>query len=115
MTGVNTDFSNVGVKAIDDYTVQYSLTRPEPFWNSKTTNSILFPVNEEFLNSQGKDYGAATPSGILYNGPYILKNFTSKSVIEYEKNPNYWDKEKVKIEKVKLTYYDGSDQESLIP
>ncbi len=39
---------------------------------------------------------------------------TSKSLIEYEKNPNYWDKEKVKIEKVKLTYYDGSDQESLI-
>ena len=49
VTGANTDFSNVGVKAVDDYTVQYTLTRPEPFWNSKTTNSILFPVNEEFL------------------------------------------------------------------
>ena len=40
-----------------------------------------------------------TPAGILYNGPYILKTLTSKSLIEYEKNPNYWDKEKVKIEK----------------
>ena len=45
VTGTNSDFSNVGVKALDDYTVQYTLTRPEPFWNSKTTNSILFPVN----------------------------------------------------------------------
>ena len=44
----------------------------------------------------------------------FLKTLTSKSLIEYEKNPNYWDKEKVKIEKIKLTYYDGSDQESLI-
>ena len=73
----------------------------------------MLPVNEEFLNSQGKDYGAATPSGILYNGPYILKNFTSKSVIG-TKNPNYWDKDNVKIDHVKLTFYDGSDQESLI-
>ena len=66
------------------------------------------------MKASGKDYGAVTPAGILYNGPYILKTLTSKSLIEYEKNPNYWDKEKVKIEKIKLTYYDGSDQESLI-
>ena len=42
VTGAKYDFSNVGVKALDDYTVEYTLTRPEPFWNSKTTNSILF-------------------------------------------------------------------------
>lgn len=58
--------------------------------------------------------GAPTPSGILYNGPYFLKSLTSKSVIEYEKNPNYWDKDNVKIDNIKLTFYDGSDQESLI-
>ncbi|MDS9025475.1 ABC transporter substrate-binding protein, partial [Streptococcus pneumoniae] len=62
----------------------------------------------------GKDYGAPTPSSILYNGPYFLKSLISKSVIEYEKNPNYLDKENVKIDNVKLTFYDGSDQESLI-
>ena len=58
------------------------------------------------LKLQARTYGAVSPSGILYNGPYILKTLTSKSLIEYEKDPNYWDKEKVKIEKVKLTYYD---------
>ena len=114
VTGVTNDFSTVGVKALDDYTVEYTLTRPEPYWNSKTTNSILFPVNEEFLKSKDKDFGTLTPDSILYNGPYLLKDFTSKSSIEYVKNPRYYDHDKVTIEKVKLAYFDGSDQEMTI-
>ena len=114
VSGETNDFSTVGVKALDDYTVEYTLNKPESFWNSKVTTATMLPVNEEFLNATGKDYGAPTPSGILYNGPYFLKSLISKSVIEYEKNPNYWDKENVKIDNVKLTFYDGSDQESLI-
>ncbi|MFS9353897.1 peptide ABC transporter substrate-binding protein [Streptococcus oralis subsp. tigurinus] len=114
VTGVTNDFSTVGVKALDYYTVEYTLTRPEPYWNSKTTNSILFPVNEEFLKSKDKDFGTLTPDSILYNGPYLLKDFTSKSSIEYVKNPHYYDHDKVTIEKVKLAYFDGSDQEMTI-
>ena len=114
ITGVDSDFSKVGVKAIDDQTVEYTLARPEPYWNSKTTNSILFPVNEEFLNSKGKDFGTLSPDSILYSGPYLLKDFTSKSSIEYVKNPHYYDHDKVSIEHVKLAYFDGSDQELTI-
>ena len=114
VTGATDDFTTVGVKALDDYTVEYTLTRPEPYWNSKTTNSILFPVNEEFLKSKDKDFGTLTPDSILYNGPYLLKDFTSKSSIEYVKNPHYYDRDKVTIEKVKLAYFDGSDQEMTI-
>lgn len=114
VTGVTNDFTTVGVKALDDYTVEYTLTRPEPYWNSKTTNSILFPVNEEFLKSKDKEFGTLTPDSILYNGPYLLKDFTSKSSIEYVKNPHYYDHDKVTIEKVKLAYFDGSDQEMTI-
>ena len=114
ITGADSDFSKVGVKAIDDQTIEYTLARPEPYWNSKTTNSILFPVNEEFLNSKGKDFGTLSPNSILYSGPYLLKDFTSKSSIEYVKNPHYYDHDKVSIERVKLAYFDGSDQELTI-
>ena len=114
ITGADSDFSKVGVKAIDDQTIEYTLARPEPYWNSKTTNSILFPVNEEFLNSKGKDFGTLSPDSILYSGPYLLKDFTSKSSIEYVKNPHYYDHDKVSIERVKLAYFDGSDQELTI-
>ncbi len=104
------DFSEVGIKAIDDQTVQYTLNKPESFWNSKTTMGILAPVNEEFLTSKGSDFAKATdPSSILYNGPFLLKSLVAKSSVEFEKNPNYWDKDNVHIDKVKLSFWDGQD------
>ncbi|EGV14962.1 oligopeptide-binding protein SarA [Streptococcus infantis X] len=104
------DFSEVGIKAIDDQTVQYTLNKPETFWNSKTTMGILAPVNEEFLTSKGSDFAKATdPSSILYNGPFLLKSLVAKSSVEFEKNPNYWDKDNVHIDKVKLSFWDGQD------
>lgn len=113
LSGANKDFSNVGVKAIDDYTLQYTLKKPEPYWNSKTTYGLLFPVNEDFLKNKGKDFGKSTdPTSILYNGPFILKSLTAKSSIELTKNENYWDKKNVHFDSIKLSYYDGSDQES---
>lgn len=112
--GKTKDFSTVGVKAIDDYTVEYTLVRPEPYWNSKTTNGILFPLNEEFLESKGDKFGEVATGGILYNGPFLLKSLTSKSSMEFIKNKNYWDKDKVSLDEIKLTYYDGSDQDALV-
>ena len=104
------DFAEVGIKAIDDQTIQYTLNKPESFWNSKTTMGVLAPVNEEFLTSKGSDFAKATdPSSILYNGPFLLKSLVAKSSVEFEKNPNYWDKDNVHIDKVKLAYWDGQD------
>ena len=114
LSGANKDFSNVGIKAVDDYTLQYTLSQPEPYWNSKLTYSVTWPVNGEFLKSKGKDFGKSTdPTSILYNGPYLLKALTTKSSIEFTKNENYWDKDHVYFDNIKLTYDDGSDQESL--
>ncbi len=111
--GTTKDFSEVGIKAVDKYTVQYTLNQPESYWNSKTTYGILQPVNADFLKSQGDDFGSVDPSSILYNGAFILKSVTSKSSIEFEKNESYWDADKVSIDNIKLTYSDGSDPESL--
>lgn len=113
VNGKTKDFSTVGVKAVDDHTLQYTLNQPESFWNSKLTTSTMMPVNAKFLESAGKDFGSVKPTGILYNGPYIMKSFTSKSQIELDKNPNYYDKKNVHIDTVKLTYFDGSDQDYL--
>lgn len=111
--GNTKDFASVGVKAVDDYTLQYTLSKPETFWNSKLTYGIMYPINEEFLKSKGKDFGQPSADSILYNGAYILANNTAKSVIEYHKNDSYWDKKHVYIDNVKFTYYDGSNPDSL--
>jgi len=126
VNGEITDFTQVGIKATDDYTLEYTLNGPESYWNSKTAYSILYPINKEFLETKGAGcklgspvpstctFGQPQPDSILYNGPYILTNFTSKSVIEYTANANYWDKKNVFIPTVKLVYYDGTDPDSLL-
>ena len=114
VSGKNKDFSAVGVKAVDDHTLQITLNQPESYWNSKLTLGITFPVNEKFVKSKGDKFAQASDtSSLLYNGPYILKSFTSKSSIEMTKNENYWDKDKVYVSDVKLEFYDGQDQSKL--
>ena len=114
INGKTNDFSTVGIKATDDYTLVYTLNNPESFWNSKTTMGVLAPINEDFLASKGDDFGKPTDvTSILYNGPYLLKSLTSKSSIEMTKNQNYWDKGNVFIDDIKLTFFDGQDADSL--
>ncbi|MBE6114241.1 MAG: peptide ABC transporter substrate-binding protein [Erysipelotrichaceae bacterium] len=122
--GTIADFSQVGVEAVDKYTVKYTFTEPTPFFHTMTTYGLLYPVNRSFLESKGEgcklgapdtancSFGTTDPTGILYNGAYLLKNYTAKSVIEYKANPEYYDLENVYIENVKLIYSDGSDPDS---
>ncbi len=124
--GTITDFAEVGVKAVDDYTLVYTLSSSVPYFYTMTTYGILLPINQEFLESKGVgcklgepdvnncEFGAVAPDSILYNGGYILTSLTSKSIIEYTKNANYWDAEHVYINKVTLLFDDGADLYSVI-
>ncbi|WP_206611272.1 peptide ABC transporter substrate-binding protein [Lacticaseibacillus hulanensis] len=113
VTGKTKDFSTVGVKALNDHTVQYTLNAPETYWNSKLTYGVMYPVQAKFLASKGKNFGKVGTDGILYNGPFVLSNFTSKSVMQYKKNDSYWDKKNVHLSSVKLTYNDGTNPDGL--
>lgn len=115
------DWDAVGIETPDDYTVVYKMAAPTPYFPSMTTYSILFPVNKEFLESKGAGcalgapnaenctFGALEAEGILYNSAYVISNYTSKSVIEFTKNDNYWDAENVFIKNIKLTYTADND------
>lgn len=111
--GKVTDFAQVGVKAKSDYVLEYTMDKPVPFFDTLLTYNAYYPINGEFVAAKGKDWGKPEKNGILYNGGYILSNFTSKSVIEYDVNPYYWDKANLTIQKVKMVYYDGKDPDSL--
>jgi len=119
-------FDQVGVEAVDDYTLKYTLETSTPYFDTMTTYGILFPINQEFLESKGAgcklgepdtencDFGTAQPDGILYNGGYILTENTSKSQIKYVKNDDYWDADKVYLESITYYYDDGSDRYSTV-
>ncbi len=113
LRGKITDFSQVGVKAAGDYVLEYTLEKPTPYFDTMLTCNAYYPVNGEFLRSKGVDFGKVDKNGILYNGAYVLSKYTSKSVIEYDANPGYWDKDHVYIKHVKYMYFDGSDPNSL--
>ena len=120
--GKTTDFSTVGVEAVDEKTVKYTLTTPTPFFNTIVANNAFWPVNRDFLESKGDGcklgdpdtsncgYGAPTdPSSILYNGAYIIDELVSKSSQKLHKNEAYWDAEHVYVNKISRVYNDGSD------
>jgi oligopeptide transport system substrate-binding protein len=123
--GTITDFSQVGVTAVDDYTLKYTLAEPTPYFHTMTTYGVLFPINKEFLESKGTGcklgapdpanckFGTTVGDSILYNGAYLLSVNTPKSEVRYIPNPSYWDKKNVFIPNVKLVFYDGSDPDSL--
>ena len=115
------EWDKVGVKAVDDYTVKYTMEKPIPYFDSMTTYTVLFPVNKDFLESKGEgcklgspdkkkcEFGAVKLDSILYNGGFILTENTAKSQRVMTKNDSYWDKDNVHISKVTEVYDDGKD------
>ena len=101
-------WEDVGIKA-DGNTLTYTLTGPCAYFDGMTTYSILYPINAEFLESKGSDFGAVTPDSILYNGCYILSSLVPSQEVRFDANPNYYDKDNVHVQHVVVTYTNGED------
>lgn len=101
-------WEDVGVKA-DGQTLTYTLTKGCGYFDGMTTYSILWPINAQFLESKGSDFGAVKPDSILYNGCYILTSLVANQEVKFAKNQNYWDKGNVHVTDVTVAFTDGSD------
>lgn len=110
--GKITDFSQVGVKAKDDYTLEYTLKRPTPYFLSMLTYVCFFPVNGKFLSEVGDKFGTDNQN-LLYNGAYLLQTFEPQNCRIFIKNEKYWDKDNVYI--TKLTYKYNKEADTLSP
>lgn len=93
------DVDTLGVKAIDEYTLEVQLERPVPYFLAMTSVSIFFPQNEAFVTEQGDQYGLEADT-TLYNGPYVVSEWNHGSGFVMKKNENYWDKENVKTDTI---------------
>ena len=101
-------WEDVGIKA-DGNQLTYTLTGPCGYFDGMTTYSILWPINAEFLESKGSDFGAVEPDSILYNGCYILSSLVPAQEVRFDANPNYYDAKNVFVQHVVVTYSDGKD------
>ena len=82
-------FSEVGVKAVNEYTVRYTLTEECPYFNTYLINGGFYPLSRKLYNEMGADF-AASPAMMWYNGAYYLQS-VSESKISFKKNSSYWD------------------------
>ena len=101
--GEVTDFKEVGVKAVDEHTVEYTLEASTPYFLSMLNYVCFFPVNGEFLAEKGTDFGT-TRENFLYNGAYILDKFEPQKERVLVKNDSYWDKDNVLIDRIRYKY-----------
>jgi oligopeptide transport system substrate-binding protein len=101
--GKLTDFGQVGVKAPDKYTVQYTLEKPVPYFLSMLTYVCFLPLNGKFFASVGNRFGTDNKT-ILYNGAYLLDTFEPQVGRTLVRNSKYWDKDHVYIPRMIFKY-----------
>ena len=120
LNGEVTDFAEIGVKAIDDYTLEYTLEAPFPAFLSMMGYGCFAPLNRAFYKAQGGTFSVdgdeytsgnygTSPANIAYCGAYLVKNFTEKNVTSYVANPSYWNAEAVNTPNINFYFNDGSD------
>ena len=126
INGVTADFSTVGVKALDDYTLEYTLVDPCPFFTTMLGYGVFAPLSRDYYTSQGGQFGAdynaeaetylygKDPDHIAYNGPYLVTNATAENTIVFQANPSYWNTDHINIHTVNWYYNDGTDATSFM-
>lgn len=106
--GQEPDYSEVGVVAKDDKTLEITLAHPVPFFIDIVTTRIFFPQRQDLVE-QYQDTYSTSPETAPQCGPFILKDWVINSEQNYVKNDNYWDKDNVKLSKYKVSIIKDSN------
>ncbi|MBQ3090496.1 MAG: peptide ABC transporter substrate-binding protein [Oscillospiraceae bacterium] len=121
ITGEITDFSQVGVKAIDDYTLEYTLCQPTSYFVTMLGYGCFAPMSRTYYTQCGGQFGAdfdstaegytygTSPDTIAYCGPYTVSNFTAENTIVFKANPSYWNADNITMKSLTWLYNDGED------
>ncbi len=91
----------VGVKAVDTYTVEYTLTQPTPYFESFLLTELFLPNNKEFSDGLGEKFGT-TPENLLYCGAYYLDTWQRNKEFVLVKNEEYYDAEEITVDTIVL-------------
>ncbi len=98
----------LGIKAIDDKTVEVTLDRPmEVLLSAIGMQTNLAPLRQDVVEEYGNEF-AATADKNVYSGPFVLTS-TENNVYVFEKNPEFWDADNIKLDKVEINYIEKPD------
>ncbi|MGB2078652.1 MAG: ABC transporter substrate-binding protein [Vibrio sp.] len=88
----------LGVKALDDYTLEFTLDKPVPYFVAMTAHTVMMPINQAVVEKFGDDW--TKPGNMVSNGAYKLTNWVINERLEMTRNENYWDNQHTVIDKV---------------
>lgn len=104
--GELSDFGSVGVKAIDDQTLEVRLKGPTPHFLSMLKHYSFYPVNpgvvEKFGGMADRQSGWSTVENYVGNGPFVLKEWNTNDFLEVQRNPQYWDADNVALNGIRF-------------
>ena len=104
----NMDVEELGVKAVDDNTLEVTLEHPTSYFLSLIGSSGQFaPLRQDIVEKYGTDF-AATSEKNVYSGPFVMTS-SEDNVWTFEKNDNYWDKDSIILDKCELNYVENTD------
>lgn len=99
--GTITDLEQVGVKALDSHTLEFTLEAPTKQFLSLTSFLSFLPSHASTVAEYGQEF-AADANKMLYNGPFVLKEWKHQESLTLEKNPNYWNKDAISLDRVEI-------------
>ena len=109
------DFSLVGVKSIDDQTLQVSLRNPAPYFIGLLAHYTTRPVHRATIEKYGEIDSLGNqwtrPGNFIGNGPFTLEEWRLNKVIKVKKSPSYWDAERVKLNEIHFFPIDNGTRE----
>lgn len=101
------DPSTLGVKAIDDYTLEITLETATPYFESMLAFQMLIPQSKEAYDLYGSDYGTGETT-TWYNGPYYVTSFDTDYIVSLEKNPLYYNADNVQVERIDYRLFEDT-------
>ena len=101
------DFSLVGVKALDDRTLQVRLDHPVPYFLELTAFATYAPVRKDAIDAHGDRW--TRPGHLVSNGPFALTDWRQRERIIARKNPHYWDAGRVRLQEIDFLPIDDSE------
>ncbi len=107
------DVDDVGVRALDDKTLEVELEHPAPYFLSLCSCSTYAPIHKGF-DLEDPQWANDVNDHFVNNGPFLLKRWKKGDEIYVEKNPNYWDEKCVKIGGVHLQILPDANTQYLL-
>ncbi|WP_460292946.1 peptide ABC transporter substrate-binding protein [Clostridium tertium] len=92
----------VGVKAVDDYTLEFKLKHPVPYFASKVSYTTFHPIRLDVIEKLGDKY-ASEIKNTVYNGPFKIESWDNGNSMVLVKNDTYWDADNVYLQKINMT------------